>query len=347
MLTIAYLANQFPCPVEPYVGEEIEELRRRGVRVVAGSVRGVPGEPAAGRRAPEIVLQPLRIMVLLRALVLCLRRWKRISPLVARIIFRGREGPGQRVKALLHTGVGACYAVQLRKRGVGHIHAHHGYFGSWIAMTAARLLDVGFSMTLHGSDLLLHGAYLDTKLENCAFCLTVSEFNRSYLIENYPAVEPGKVMVSRLGVEVREREGWSSGAKSSGAKPLGTRLALLAVGRLHAVKDHAFLVRACAQLQAHRVAFECSIAWGWSGAPPPGIFDREIRSPGAGNTAGACAAGADGLALQPGRHSGVDQPQRGDSAGAHGSHGARQDRAGPGHHRHPGTRDLRQDGLSV
>ena len=28
------------------------------------------------------------------------------------------------------------------------------------------------------ADLLLHGAYLDTKLENCAFCVTISEFNR-------------------------------------------------------------------------------------------------------------------------------------------------------------------------
>jgi glycosyltransferase involved in cell wall biosynthesis len=35
---------------------------------------------------------------------------------------------------------------------------------------------------------------------------------------------------------------------------------LLAVGRLHAVKDHAFLVRACNQLQGSNVGFECAIA---------------------------------------------------------------------------------------
>ena len=39
MLTVAYLANQFPSAVEPYVAEEIEELRGRGIRVIAGSVR--------------------------------------------------------------------------------------------------------------------------------------------------------------------------------------------------------------------------------------------------------------------------------------------------------------------
>jgi hypothetical protein len=38
--------------------------------------------------------------------------------------------------------MGACYAVRLEPRGVDHIHAHHGYFGSWVAMVAARLLNL-------------------------------------------------------------------------------------------------------------------------------------------------------------------------------------------------------------
>ena len=31
MPTVAYLSNQFPSPVEPYVAQEIQELRRRGL----------------------------------------------------------------------------------------------------------------------------------------------------------------------------------------------------------------------------------------------------------------------------------------------------------------------------
>ena len=52
MLTIAYLANQFPSEVEPYVGDEIAELRRRGALVISGSVR----RPKDGAEMPEIVL---------------------------------------------------------------------------------------------------------------------------------------------------------------------------------------------------------------------------------------------------------------------------------------------------
>lgn len=257
MLTVAYLANQFPSPVEPYVAEEILELQRRGVCVIAGSVRKSPDteEARAGECLPEIVLLPLGLTVLLRAARLCVRRWKRVSDLFARVIYGGSEGPVPRLKALLHTWMGACYAVRLEGRGVEHIHVHHGYFGSWIAMVAARLLGIDFSMTLHGSDLLLHGGYLDVKLQSCKFCLTVSEYNQRYILEHYSGVEAEKVEVSRLGVEVSEQT-----QRSPSERKTSSGLALLAVGRLHAVKDHAFLVRACAELHTRGVPFECSIA---------------------------------------------------------------------------------------
>ncbi|MFZ0735399.1 MAG: glycosyltransferase family 4 protein [Candidatus Sulfotelmatobacter sp.] len=251
MLIVAYLANEFPSAVEPYVSEEIEELRRRGVQVITTSVRR---PKASSRRSEvEIVLLPLTVVIATRALLLCVRRLKQVAPLVGRVAFHGRESLSQRVKALAHTFLGACYAAKLEELAVEHIHAHHGYFGSWIAMTAARLLGVGFSLTLHGSDLLLHGIYLDVKLENCAFCLTVSEYNRQYVLERYPEADRRKVMVARLGVQVPE-------IVSQWRTPNSEPFTILAVGRLHEVKDHAFLVRACARLRELDLGFECYIA---------------------------------------------------------------------------------------
>jgi colanic acid/amylovoran biosynthesis glycosyltransferase len=258
VLTVAYLANQFPAAVEPYVGEEIQELRRRGVRVIPGSVRGPEATPdrASSAREPEIsCLEPIRVLTLLRALALAVRRWERIASLVVRVLLRGKESPKRRLKALLHTWLGAYYAVLLRERRVDHVHVHHGYFGSWIGMVAARLLGVNFSMTLHGSDLLLDGTYLDAKLKYCRFCVTVSEYNRRYILEHFPAVDPRKIVISRLGVDLPE-------SAESRRVARGTRriFTLLAVGRLHAVKDHAFLVRACARLRDGGLDFECWIA---------------------------------------------------------------------------------------
>lgn len=43
MMTVAYLANEFPSAVEPYVEEEIEELRRRGVQVITTFAESTSG----------------------------------------------------------------------------------------------------------------------------------------------------------------------------------------------------------------------------------------------------------------------------------------------------------------
>src|ERR1700722_4793681 len=257
MLSVAYLANQFPSPVEPYVAEEIAELRSRGVAVVPGTVR----EPRArdgGDRSyrDKVVIRPLSLGVLFKALWLFLSRGCKLSDLFVRIFCRGRESPWQRIKALVHTFLGACYAAQLKPREIDHIHVHHGYFGAWIGLVAARLLGVNFSLTLHGSDLLVRGAYLDTKLENCRFCFTVSDYNRRYILERYPSVDPRKIMIARLGVTLPAQTG-------ADPRPIirpRSEITLVAVGRLHKVKDHAFLLRACAQLRARGLQLECLIA---------------------------------------------------------------------------------------
>jgi len=256
MLTVAYLANQFPASVEPYVGEEIQELRRRGVRVVPGSARRSGATTSQFPSGEVLCLQPVQAMALLRALGLFVRHWKRISRLVTRIVMRGKETPKIRAKALLHTWLGAYYAILLQGRGVDHIHVHHGYFGSWIGMVAARLLGVSFSLTLHGSDLLLHGTYLGTKLANCLFCITISDFNRRYIWEHFPEIDPAKIIVSRLGVEVPLPAKFAIRVDRDDQR----KFTLLAVGRLHAVKDHAFLVHACARLRDFGVNFECFVA---------------------------------------------------------------------------------------
>jgi glycosyltransferase involved in cell wall biosynthesis len=253
MLTIAYLANEFPSQVEPYVSDEIEELRRRGVQVVDGSVWRA-GTVNGAETVPQVLLLPLRPGVVFRGAWLCLQKWTQIAPLLVRVLFRGKEGILLRLKAFGHTLLGACYAAMLQGRAIQHIHVHHGYIGSWIAMTASRLLGVEFSMTLHGSDVLLHGCYLDTKLKFCAFCLTVSEYNRNHVLRRYPEIPAGKIVVVRLGVDVESNP--PSSLRSSGNTPF----TVLAVGRLHPVKDHAFLIHACSQLRIHGIDFRCFIA---------------------------------------------------------------------------------------
>ena len=268
MPAVAYLSNQFPSPVEPYVVDEIRELQSRGIEVIPCSARKVSLETLSASQQQiarqTLFLEPVRWKLAAQAAYLCLRQFPRLADLYQRVLFQGRESPLRRAKALLHTWLGVYFALLLQGRHVEHIHIHHGYFGSWIGMVAARMLNVGFSMTLHGSDLLLHDAYLDTKLKHCRFCLTVSAYNRWHMLRRYPGIPHGKVLVQNMGVELLPRSHFSQ------VEPWqnGDCMVLLSVGRLHAVKDHAFLIRACSELKHRGLNFLCMIVGEGPERPP-------------------------------------------------------------------------------
>ena len=254
MRTIAYITNVFPSPVEPYVAQEIAELRRRGVAVIPCSARQPPDASnieVQSSSAETNYILPLRLGHSIRAAWLCVRKLPLLSDIVVRALLRGKESPSRRLKAILHTFLGAYLAILLEPFDVDHIQVHHGYFACWIAMVAARLRGITYSVTLHGSDLLLHKAYLDTKLRNCHFCTTVSEFNRDYIIDHYRWIDPHKIFIRRMGVDMTRT-----------SSPIVTQpsLVMLAVGRLHRVKNHAFLIKACARLKRRGRPFACLIA---------------------------------------------------------------------------------------
>lgn len=255
-MRVAYLANQYPSPVESYVGDEIRALRDRSVQVIPCSVRRaelVPLDSDLQKCAAEtLYVFPLQALLLFQAVALCGREFGRIKGLLRRLLLQDHESVRERAKALLHTLLGAYLALLLKQRGVDHIHVHHGYFASWIGMVAARLLKSSFSLTLHGSDLLVRRAWLDVKLAECKFCVTISEYNRAHILKKYPQLDPAKVFVQRLGVDVPVFQ-----PKANHPTPT---LSVLSVGRLHEVKNYEFLIRAVGLLKGEGVPIRCEIA---------------------------------------------------------------------------------------
>jgi glycosyltransferase involved in cell wall biosynthesis len=277
MKTVAYLANQFPSPVEPYVADEIEELRRRGIKVIPCSVRRPQAQLNARLRdlADEtLCIEPLTLRLALHSFVYSVRSLPALLGILQRVLFAGAESPLRGLRVLAHTWLGVYYALLLRGKGVGHIHVHHGYFGAWVAMVAARVLGISYSLTLHGSDMLLHATCLDTKLRNCKFCVTISEFNRRQLLRRYPWLDPGKIIVLRLGVSVPESASLVLPTESKNV------FTLLSAGRLHAVKNHAFLVKACFELKQYGLNFHCFIA---GDGPERAAIERRIHQHNLGN----------------------------------------------------------------
>ena len=263
MTTIAYIANEFPSSLEPYVSDEITELRRRGAQVICCSGKRVsPNDLSLAERVfwkETRFFQPLSDDDLVRAARRLASDRHNLWQLLQPLLWDRGASPARRIRALGHTLMGAALADQLTALHVKHIHAHHGYFASWMALAAARLLGIGFSFTLHGSDLLQRADLLSAKLRACQFCVTVSDYNRQYILRNYPATSAEKIIVQRLGVDRALPWPTPAPAAEVEVEAKQRRFCLLSVGRLHRVKNHCFLIQACAALRDQGLDFICWI----------------------------------------------------------------------------------------
>jgi colanic acid/amylovoran biosynthesis glycosyltransferase len=306
MTTVAYIANEFPSPLEPYVLDEVIELRRRGVQVICCSGKRVsPNDLSLLERAvwkETRFFQPLSDDEVVRAMRRLASDRHTLWQLLRPLLWERGASPGlstcvRRVRTLGHTVMGAALAEELAPLAVEHIHAHHGYFASWMALAAARLLGIGFSFTLHGSDLLQCADLLSAKLQACQFCVTISDFNRQHILRNYPSTPTEKIIVQRLGVDrvlpwparaetgenfeedLGQAERGPSAPLRAGSAPSphNRRFCLLSVGRLHRVKDYPFLIKACAALRDQGLDFLC---WIVGDGPERPALERQIMTSG-------------------------------------------------------------------
>ena len=337
MTTIAYIANEFPSPLEPYVTDEITELRRRGAQVICCSGKRVsPNHLSLAERAfwkETRFFQPLSDDELVRAARRLASDRHNLWQLLRPLLWERGTSPARRIRALGHTLMGAALAEQLAPLEVEHIHAHHGYFASWMALAAARLLGIGFSFTLHGSDLLQRADLLSAKLRACQFCVTVSDFNRQYILRNYPSTPAEKIIVQRLGVD--RVLPWPTPAPAAEAEVEARTAAALPPLRRTPASGEGLSLSHPGLRRASRPGSRLYLLDRRRGAGTPGS-----RKP-------DCGAGAPRACLpdrprashrtsrllplrRPGRH---DQQERRNPGGPDGGHGSRKTRACSCHHR--------------
>ncbi len=139
----------------------------------------------------------------------------------------------------------------LREQRVRHVHAHFAESGGLVAFVAAAVAGIPYSLTLHGHDIFFNPnprlpAFL---IRHSCFALTVSEFNRRFLVDRDPGVAD-KVRVHHCGIDLvlfRPR-----------AAQAAERFRILTVARLQPRKGIADLIEACRLLQGE-LDFACVI----------------------------------------------------------------------------------------
>lgn len=81
-------------------------------------------------------------------------------------------------------------ALEARRRGVVHLHAHFGTVSTSVARIAASLAGIGYSFTAHAKDIYCEydePQHIAEKLRDADFTVTVSDFNVAHLRETFDA----------------------------------------------------------------------------------------------------------------------------------------------------------------
>lgn len=246
-IKIAYLAPEIPALSATFVYNEILELGKLGVEVKAFSVHR-PAHIASESSLTDLKKAVFHLYEMSKGQVALdnfnmlfrhpLGYLKATTRLIGDIfsqgvISRSAFGLGYRFF------YAATLAKQLKQAKIQHLHVHFAHIPTDIAMYAAPMAGIGFSVQAHANDLFERGWLLKQKVSRSAFFATISEFNQRFL-ENLKA-DPSKIKIVRCGVD----QNWQPPVKQSNNNPVFT---IGTVGRLVEKKGIDTLIDALSRL---------------------------------------------------------------------------------------------------
>lgn len=267
---VGYLLRMYPRFTQTFVVNEILELEQQAVDVSILSLR----KPTDGRFHESIsrvrALAEYAPQHFVEAPGKILRAHG--SPLRRRPTAYGRA----LAAAVRHAGAdrtdfqqAAMVLRWVRKRRLDHVHVHFGTHEASVAYLAHLMGGLGYSMTLHAFDIFrsnVNRRLLALKINASRFTVTVSEYNRRFMVENLPGVDGDKIRVNYNGIDLERFR-----CNGTPRKPHS----IIAVGRLIEKKGFIHLVRAVGRLRDRGMAVRCSIV---GDGPQKDLLKQEIKS---------------------------------------------------------------------
>lgn len=259
MSKLAYFTDFFPTLSTTFIQREVRELSALGLNPVLTSNRSM----AAGDYHPQDrdlvdrtyylrTVNPFR--PLFAGLKFMARHPLRFFQGLCQVWALDDDFPWQRLRNLLHLTEAMVLADYLLQKGVIHLHVHFAFGAAGVALFHQILTGMPYSLSIHGSDVLLPEPLTEEKLKSAAFIVSNCEFHVNDLKKRYFSLYNQRFHVIRLGLDIRSRL-W---AQPKPQAP-GDVLRILNVARLHPVKAQDILIRACSRLKHNRVGIHCRI----------------------------------------------------------------------------------------
>lgn len=254
-----YLAPEVPALSSTFVYNEILQLRQNGVEVEVSSVHrpsAIASEQVLERIGQDIFYLyensfAYSLLLFFRFFVTEPGRvYTSIRYLITDIL---------RVGCFCRLSLGLAYrylysfylARKLQQKNISHLHIHFAHVPSDIGMYAALLTGTPFSITAHANDIYERGWLLQEKVERSRFVVTISEYNKTYLISI--GCDQEKIQVIRCGVDLERFSLWKSSDNRES-------LRIGSLGRMVPKKGFADLIRALAIVKGKGVGFNAEIA---------------------------------------------------------------------------------------
>jgi glycosyltransferase involved in cell wall biosynthesis len=254
-LHLIYLIGTYPGLTTTFIDREVAALARLGAAPKLFSIRQpwttLGAEQEVLRRKVTYLL-PVRWGKLLKGHVrYLLTRPRTYFTLFFTLLLAAHPSLTARCKTLLHFGLGVYAAACIRDEPHTHLHAHFIDRAATVALVAAALLDIPYSVTAHANDIYVNPVLLDQKLSGAKFVATCTGYNHRHLT----ALERGRYQAKiRCIFHGLDATPYQRDPTRTAPKPI-----ILAVGQLKEKKGLTYLVQACRQLKDQGFSFVCHI----------------------------------------------------------------------------------------
>lgn len=246
---IAYITGCYPRATDTFIQREVIGLRGLGWEVFPYAVRRPDALHAeipavAAERQRTTYLLPFRLLPLLAVnldwLLHSPRAYWRTFNLALRSRKPGLKGLAYQLAYFLEA---TLLARDMAGKRLAHVHNHLGDASATVAMLAARLAGISFSMTIHGPHIFFDPVNwaLRDKVAEAAFVACISDFCKSQVMLFSARADWHKLAEVRCGVDM-EAYAWRP--------PRATGIKILFVGRLAAEKGILVLLESFAGLLA-------------------------------------------------------------------------------------------------
>lgn len=258
-INLAYLAPEIPALSATFVYNEILQLERLGFSILPFSVHQ-PAVFAQDKKLEKLVSKVVHLyatpkVVVIKENVFYLIKHPARYLKTLRNLFCDMRKVGLWTHTALGLGFRFFYSVVLAqhiiRKQIQHLHVHFAHIPADIAMYAAALSDISFSVTAHANDLFERGWLLPEKVERATFFATISDYNREFL--QLQGCDIDRVVVVRCGVDVEQFQSRKK-SDSSDVPKIGF------IGRLVEKKGAEDLLFAACELKKQGISFNLLLA---------------------------------------------------------------------------------------